>query len=173
MTEQRINEITIRIAHLSDGFYEYHFLHEASKLGLDENFRQAVRVDATLEKNTQQLVLKTSVATSGMFCCDRCTEEFERQISNKTSVLYVFNDLDAAMFPDDDVRVIDVHTPVLDVTADIRESVTLAVPLKLLCKENCKGLCPHCGVNRNFKACSCQEERVDPRWDGLKKLLNN
>lgn len=171
--ELPINKITIPIAQLSDGSYEYHFLHDASKIGLENNFRQAVRVDATLEKNTQQLLIKTSIATAGKFLCDRCTEEFERQVANTSSAMYVYNNSDAEMFPDDEVRVIDVHAPLLDLTADVRELVTLAVPLKLLCKENCKGLCPHCGVNRNFKACSCQEEQVDQRWDGLKKLLNN
>jgi len=46
----------------------------------------------------------------------------------------------------------------------------LAVPLKLVCKSDCKGLCPVCGKNRNVEPCSCVEKSDDPRWSGLKEI---
>jgi uncharacterized protein len=46
----------------------------------------------------------------------------------------------------------------------------LAVPLKVICNENCKGLCPHCGANQNAERCSCAEPVEDPRWTPLKDL---
>jgi uncharacterized protein len=52
----------------------------------------------------------------------------------------------------------------------IREQVLLAVPLKVICREDCKGLCPHCGANHNLEQCSCAEPTEDPRWMALKDL---
>ncbi|MDR3764455.1 MAG: DUF177 domain-containing protein [Acidobacteriota bacterium] len=52
----------------------------------------------------------------------------------------------------------------------LREQVLLAVPIKVLCREDCKGLCPVCGVNRNLKSCQCTVNPADMRWDALSGL---
>jgi uncharacterized protein len=57
----------------------------------------------------------------------------------------------------------------IDLTEVVREQLYLALPMKPLCREDCKGLCPVCGVNRNRETCTCQEVWVDPRMAALKK----
>ncbi len=52
----------------------------------------------------------------------------------------------------------------------LREQVLLSLPARTLCKPDCKGLCPRCGVNRNNQACSCEEGPSDPRWEALAGL---
>jgi uncharacterized protein len=52
----------------------------------------------------------------------------------------------------------------------LREQVLLAVPLKAICRQDCKGLCPHCGANLNATQCSCAEPVEDPRWLALKDI---
>lgn len=52
----------------------------------------------------------------------------------------------------------------------LREQVLLSLPVRTLCKPDCKGLCPHCGANRNSLLCSCEEGTSDPRWEGLTGL---
>jgi uncharacterized protein len=52
----------------------------------------------------------------------------------------------------------------------LREQVLLSLPVRTLCKPDCKGLCPHCGANRNSQPCSCEEGTSDPRWEGLTGL---
>ena len=52
----------------------------------------------------------------------------------------------------------------------LREQVLLSLPVRTLCKPDCKGLCPHCGQNRNSQACSCDEGQSDPRWGALAGL---
>jgi len=52
----------------------------------------------------------------------------------------------------------------------LREQVLLDLPLKVMCREDCKGLCPHCGTNLNNNQCSCEEPLEDPRWSALKEL---
>lgn len=49
----------------------------------------------------------------------------------------------------------------------LREQVLLSLPARTLCKEDCKGLCPRCGKNRNLEPCTCAEGPSDPRWEAL------
>jgi uncharacterized protein len=52
----------------------------------------------------------------------------------------------------------------------LREQVLLSLPVRTLCKPDCKGLCPRCGVNRNRQVCSCDAGPSDPRWEALADL---
>ncbi len=52
----------------------------------------------------------------------------------------------------------------------LREQVLLSLPVRTLCKADCKGLCPRCGANRNLQPCSCDEGPNDPRWEALQGL---
>ncbi len=59
---------------------------------------------------------------------------------------------------------------ILDLTEAIRQNALLAIPMKLLCREDCAGLCPNCGHNLNQGPCGCPHHGTDPRWAGLNKL---
>jgi uncharacterized protein len=52
----------------------------------------------------------------------------------------------------------------------LREFVLLALPMQRLCQENCAGICPVCGQNRNKQACECSTAKADDRWEALKNL---
>jgi uncharacterized protein len=71
---------------------------------------------------------------------------------------------------DDDLGVSFYTDDVIDLRQLVREQCYLALPMKPLCREDCKGLCPVCGINRNREACSCDTAWVDPRFDALRKL---
>lgn len=60
--------------------------------------------------------------------------------------------------------------PVLPLAEIAREQVLMAIPMKPLCREECRGLCPECGKDRNVAECSCDARRVDPRLEVLKSL---
>ena len=71
-------------------------------------------------------------------------------------------DKDAAIsyYEDDSLELEDV----------LREQMLLEVPIKTVCTEECKGLCPHCGRNLNTGECECAAKVSDPRWEALKGL---
>jgi uncharacterized protein len=52
----------------------------------------------------------------------------------------------------------------------LREQVLLALPVRTLCRPDCKGLCPRCGANRNLQPCNCDTGPSDPRWEALSGL---
>ena len=63
-------------------------------------------------------------------------------------------------------------TSVLDLNELLREQFYLALPMKPLCTEDCQGICPQCGTNRNTAPCDCHPQWEDPRMAGLKTLLS-
>jgi uncharacterized protein len=83
---------------------------------------------------------------------------------------YLFDAADADRLDPAEVQVISPPLNVIDITDDVRQTLLLAVPFKLVCSDTCKGLCPSCGTNWNLEACECHEEDTDSRWEELKKL---
>ena len=70
---------------------------------------------------------------------------------------------------DDDAFTID-PTHQMDLSEPIRQALLVALPMRPLCRADCKGLCPVCGANRNTTDCGHQEEPMDSRWEGLREL---
>jgi uncharacterized protein len=72
---------------------------------------------------------------------------------------------------DEEVHLISADAKELDITDDIRDTLLLALPMKMLCTEDCRGLCAGCGANLNEEPCRCAASGADPRWEALRKLL--
>ncbi len=118
--------------------------------------------------------LKGSYAGKFQLPCARCLEPVEIPVSAEFDL--VFRPLRA-----------DADAPERSITASeteigyyqkdsllledvLREQVLLSLPVRTLCKPDCKGLCPHCGANRNLQPCSCDEGSNAPRWEALTGL---
>lgn len=87
--------------------------------------------------------------------CGRCLERFEADIAAADICHFYEN----------------VNGPELDVTDDIREDLILMLPANPICSDECLGLCPECGSNRNLKPCRCHDAKpANPAWDGLDDL---
>jgi uncharacterized protein len=165
--------IKIRISGLSNGVYEYHFSVLPSEIGLESRFHQPISINVTLDKATRQILLRAAMTSSAQVVCDRCTDEFVQSLEATYTMLYVYDEESTGKFPPEEVTVLRPDAVHIDLAGDVREIVTLSVPLKLLCREDCKGLCPQCGTNWNTGSCACKNEMKDSRWQGLEKLLKN
>lgn len=171
--KQGVSGIQIRISGLSNGVHEYHFSVEPHDLLLEKNFQTKVEVDTHLEKTLRQFILRTKIYTLALFQCDRCLREFQKPLSAEYPMVYVYHETEIGETDPEEVSVIPPDTVSIDLAEDVRQMIVLAIPLKLLCSDKCKGLCPHCGCDLNTRSCSCtQEQTADPRWQGLKNLLN-
>ena len=162
----------INISNLSEGVHEYKFEDEPFVIRLDERFSKTVFVNVELEKRRRQLFLAGHVKTIGRFACDRCLDDFDQGISFDYRMAYVLDKSDAVEFDQSEVTVISTSTNEIDISEDVRQYILLAVPLKLLCKEDCAGLCSTCGANFNRETCTCPKNDIDPRWEKLKKIVN-
>ena len=106
--------------------------------------------------------------------CARCLEPVVREVSREFELLYRPQGSDAGR---DELSVTDAEAEIgyyqgegLLLEDVLREQVLLSVPLKVTCREDCKGLCPHCGKNLNQEQCSCAVPLQDPRWEALKEI---
>lgn len=106
--------------------------------------------------------------------CARCLEPITREVTRKFDLLYRPQGSDAGK---EELSVTAAEAEVgyyqgqgLLLEDVLREQILLALPLKAICREDCKGLCPHCGGNLNVEQCACAEPQEDPRWSALKDI---
>jgi uncharacterized protein len=100
--------------------------------------------------------------------CSRCLADTHTTVADEAHIIFAEHGDDDT--DDPDVYQIDADARELDLRPAIREEWLLAAPSFAVCREDCKGLCPHCGIDLNTGSCSCVAASVDPRWDALRKL---
>lgn len=160
----------IQVGGLSEGVHRYRFEAKASDLGLDNGFTGGITVEATLEKTGNQLYLNADIRTLAAFSCDRCVTPLEKVLTPSYRMYYLWDETAAARYDPSEVQVISAGLNVVDITEDVRQTILLSVPLKILCREDCKGLCPICGRNLNEGRCGCTNTMTDSRWEKLREL---
>lgn len=118
--------------------------------------------------------IRGDLTASFEVACARCLEPVSQSVARSFDLLYRPQGADAGR---EELSVtaaeaeIGYYTgPGLLLEDVLREQVLLAVPLRAICREDCKGLCPHCGKNLNREQCSCSEPIEDPRWAALKEI---
>lgn len=108
--------------------------------------------------------------------CDRCLTLIEFPVDSTFKLEYVtpedYQAQQAVELTEDDLDLSVFDGEAIDIDELVTEEVLLAVPDHVLCKDDCKGICPVCGADRNTIECSCETADTDPRWAGLKELVN-
>lgn len=135
----------------------------ASIAGEVRKSRQAILFNAELET-----VIETE--------CSRCLETLKLNI--KTNFRHILvpetgykGNAEEVELQEDDMDITHYVGEVIDLTPIAAEQVILQIPMKALCRESCRGLCQHCGINLNMEDCSCrQNEGIDSRLAILKGL---
>ncbi len=103
--------------------------------------------------------------------CARCLKPVSLEISEELGYLYYSHGAEELDGFDDYMPVeVDFFGRVIDVMPQIQESIYTLLPTKVLCREDCKGLCPNCGADLNEGQCSCKNENVDPRLEALRNF---
>ncbi len=119
--------------------------------------------------------------------CVRCLEPFPMDLAEEVDLLYLpqsanvarageeskgdaLNDLSGRGLEREELAVSFYRDERIDLSQMIVEQIVLALPMKPLCKPDCRGLCALCGANRNLSSCDCAPEDTDPRWAPLKTL---
>ncbi|MGN0544996.1 MAG: YceD family protein [Acutalibacteraceae bacterium] len=130
-------------------------------------FQKQVRVSGEV-RNRAGIVLIDAEASVEVFTdCDRCAASIERvyKVPISHTLVTSLNDEDN----DELILVEDMH---FDLDPLVREDIFLFLPNKILCREDCKGVCQFCGADLNVSQCSCKKP-TDPRLEALRQLLDN
>jgi uncharacterized protein len=141
-----------------------------------DEFRVVTPVDfaADVRKDQEKVRLVGRMHTSLELDCSRCLDPYQIPVDARIDLMFLPGSantgLTEAKIEDEDIGVSFYHDDVIDLTEVIREQCHLALPMKPLCRDDCRGLCPVCGINRNRETCDCQPTWVDPRLEPLRAL---
>lgn len=129
-----------------------------------------VKVDLVAARENEILRLTGRLITSLGMTCDRCLHGM---------ILDIEGDLDITLASETSVDgqnggglliTIQADDTAVDLCAPLRDSIYLEIPVKRLCRTDCKGLCPDCGTNLNNQTCSCGQAQIDTRWAPLLEI---
>lgn len=116
-------------------------------------------VSLTIFNTRDSYLLQGKLKGEIVLQCSRCLENFDYKINLKI---------------DKEILKKDVNDPErIDISDIFIENILLNIPIKVICKENCQGLCPVCGKNLNKGSCDCKIETIDPRLVKLKNYLKD
>jgi uncharacterized protein len=128
-------------------------------------------VSLTVQKDGDAVFVTGRLAARVPQQCSRCLETYAAQIEPQVDARFVPN----PRAPDeerelgaDDLETDVYDNGVVDLTALLETETTLLLPMKPLCQDDCRGLCPICGGNRNAVDCRCEVRVADPRWAPLR-----
>jgi uncharacterized protein len=152
-------------------------LYEPEEIVLDEERARLTSppsVNGRASRSGHEVRLRGKISASAEVDCDRCLKTVNVPIETEFDVKYLpvedYTSSEAAELQEEDLSVSFFEGETIDIDELVREQVLLAMPARALCGEECRGLCPVCGVDRNTNSCDCENHEIDPRWAGLKEL---
>jgi uncharacterized protein len=155
-------------------------LYEPGEIVVDEEhmrLTQPPEVNGRVSRSGHEVRLKGKIIARADVDCDRCLKTVSVPVETDFDVKYV-PEADyaaaeglAAELQEEDLSLSVFDGETIDVDELVREQVLLALPGRALCSEECKGLCPTCGADRNTNPCDCESKEIDPRWAGLLKAV--
>ena len=119
----------------------------------------------------KKLYVSGSTNVSYVCPCDRCLDDVTVQIPVKLSEEFSISD--DVISCDEEEGVICIQDNELDVDVLVMNEILVNWPLKVLCKEDCKGICPVCGQNRNVVDCGCDTVVLDPRMQQFQDVFKD
>jgi len=131
-------------------------------------FIEPIKHKGEIHKADEDYLINLDIKYKYEEICGRCLEPFVREERAFLSGKLVKKTDD--IMEDEEGEIIYYTDEKLDLTEEIITMVYLSLPMKPLCKEDCKGICPQCGANLNVQECNCIAEDIDPRFAVLKDL---
>ncbi len=116
-----------------------------------------------------EIVVRGSVQAPLDQECRRCLEPVPGVLDEEVTLVFL-PATEPGMEDDGDTRLFEADAAELDLGEALREEMILAIDPYVVCRPECRGLCPQCGANLNTETCACTTDEPDPRWDTLRAL---
>ena len=134
-------------------------------------------VNGKVRLSGNEVFVNGHVETRAQVECDRCLKPVELPVNVDFTLEYIsdsdYESIETAELTEAEMSVSVFDGAAIDVDEIVKEQILLAVPTRMLCREDCKGICPECGTYRNTGECTCVTNDIDPRWAALKNLTKN
>ncbi len=132
------------------------------------------KISGVITRNDAQLVLQGKLTAQVQVDCDRCLKAVSIPVAADFHLTYVtpaqYQAANVAELEREDLELSVFDGEAIDLDEVTCEQILLAVPERVLCREDCLGICPVCGTDRNITECNCQRAQTDPRWAALNDL---
>ncbi len=165
----------IEVEQLESAGRKFAHIYEPEELILDEESARLIetpQVSGSASRKGEEVRLRGQVTARAEVDCDRCLKAIVVPIETEFDVTLIpaarYLEQERAELQEDDLLLSVYEGDSVDVDEIVREQILLALPARALCREECKGLCPVCGIDQNNNACACDVKETDPRWAALK-----
>jgi len=159
----------IKFTNYKDGLHKFVFKTDVEELEVEDKFAGSVLLNCEMDKSSSQIILNCNLQITAKQVCDRCTAESEDVIETDFKNIY-FLTRNRVNEDESGIYYLSSDDDTIDLTVNTIENALLTLPMKVLCNENCKGLCAICGVNKNEEGCNCVADTSNPVWEKLLKL---
>jgi uncharacterized protein len=144
-------------------------------------FRESLKISVKAFRIRELFEVEGTFQTRLRMSCSRCLNDFDLPLKSNFALTYtnVLPDMKEASDEEEvELRVAEIgllyfRGEEIDLRNGIQEQVVMAFPLRTLCAETCKGLCPQCGANLNRGDCGCRHASTTNKFAALKKLKLN
>ena len=167
----------IELENLEGGKGDFARVYQPEELNpVDERVSLAApaAVNGTVRLAGNEVFVNGHLDTRAEVECDRCLKAVEIPVSADFTLEYIsgseYESSGVVELTEAEMSVAVFDGNGIDVDEIVKEQVLLAVPTRMLCREDCKGICPECGNDRNTGECNCVTKDIDPRWAALKNL---
>jgi uncharacterized protein len=157
---ERLTAEPLRVEHVY-GIEELRFAHDGAIL------EEPVATEFTLTHKEKDLHVEGAIRTAIKYQCSRCLRNFSHPLTAGFDLFYLpqaewkkdeevelkYEDMEVGYY--DGIR--------LDVDLLVLEQIELAMPMKIVCRDDCRGLCPYCGADLNEGSCPCKVDTTDSR----------
>ena len=133
--------------------------HDLEFVNREIKIKDKVQLELEIYNTRESFVVKGTLEAELILSCSRCLQKYSSPIK-----LDISEDVMKSEMEDEEELYLD------DIIVD---NIILSLPMKPLCSEDCKGICPECGQNLNEGECDCEVETVDPRLSKLKEFYND
>jgi len=167
----------IELENLEGGRGDFAHVYQPDELDpVDERIRltEPATVKGKVRLSGNEVFVNGHIDTRAQVECDRCLQQIELPVSADFALEYItgsdYESSNLAELTEDAMAVSVFDGETIDVDEIVKEQIVLAVPTRVLCREDCKGICPQCGIDKNTGECQCVTDDIDPRWAALKNL---
>jgi len=168
----------IELENLEGGKGDFAHVYQPDDLNpVDEriSLTQPATVSGKVRLAGNEVFVNGHVETRAQVECDRCLQPVEAPVNTEFALEYIpgseYESGGAAELTEAEMSVSVFDGQAIDVDEIVKEQIVLAVPTRMLCREDCKGICPECGADRNKGDSNCTTGDTDPRWAALKNLI--
>lgn len=167
----------IDLTTIKNSLFSFDFTLAPDEIQLDSEdatLKNVVKTQGNLKKGIVQVDVKGEIFADVEIECSRCLTSAESSLKISFDAAFVspenYTQAKEAELGVEDLEVSMIEDDQIDLTELVREQILLNLPTQVFCRENCQGLCPKCGANRNLIDCKCEEKEIDPRWEALGDL---